>query len=83
MWLKTNQKWLISLKKALKKTVIIVDHAYDGFIGEKLAIRNDYDLMILDVIFPSINGFELCKRIREKKPSVPILNAYSTGNNRR
>ena len=54
------------LKKGLEENGYQIDHAYDGFIGEKLAIRNDYDLMILDVILPSINGFELCGRIREK-----------------
>ena len=67
------------LKKGLEENGYLVDHAYDGFIGEKLAIRNDYDLMILDVILPSINGFELCSRIREKKPSVPILMLTALG----
>ena len=67
------------LKKGLEENGYFVELAYDGFMGEKLAIRNDYDLMILDVILPSINGFELCKRIREKKPSVPILMLTALG----
>lgn len=40
---------------------------------------NDCDIMILDVILPGINGYELCRRIREKKESVPILMLTALG----
>lgn len=67
------------LRKGLEEQGYFVEVAYDGQMGEKLAIRNEYDLMILDVILPYINGFELCKRIREKKTSVPILMLTALG----
>lgn len=67
------------LKKGLEENGYTVDLAYDGFIGEKLALRNDYDILILDVILPSINGIDLCKRIRDKKPSVPVLMLTALG----
>lgn len=67
------------LKKGLEEQDYSVDLAYDGQIGEKLALRNEYDLLLLDVILPIINGYELCKRIREAKPQVPILMLTALG----
>lgn len=67
------------LRKGLEEQGHFVEVAFDGFMGEKLAIRNDYDIMILDVILPSVNGYELCRRIREKKTSVPILMLTALG----
>ncbi len=67
------------LRKGLEEQGHFVDVAYDGQLGEKLAIRNEYDLMILDVILPYFNGYELCRRIRNKKPVVPILMLTALG----
>jgi DNA-binding response OmpR family regulator len=50
-----------------------VDIAYDGGIGESLSSSKKYDVIILDVVIPVISGFELCKRIRNKKIITPIL----------
>jgi two-component system, OmpR family, copper resistance phosphate regulon response regulator CusR len=61
------------LKKGLKEQSYNVDMAYDGLFGEKLALENEYDLAILDVILPGISGLELCKRIRRYKSDMPIL----------
>ena len=43
-----------------------------GDVGLKRALETDYDLFILDLMLPGIDGFEICKRIREEK-DVPIL----------
>lgn len=67
------------LRKGLEEQGHFVDIAYDGQMGEKLAIRNDYDIMIFDVILPYFNGYELCKRVRDKKPVVPILMLTALG----
>jgi two-component system, OmpR family, copper resistance phosphate regulon response regulator CusR len=67
------------LKKGLEEQGYSTDVAYDGQMGEKLALRNQYDILLLDVILPLINGYELCKRIREKKPHVPILMLTALG----
>lgn len=67
------------LKKGLEEQDYSVDVAYDGQMGEKLALRNNYDILLLDVILPLINGYELCKRIREKKPQIPILMLTALG----
>jgi two-component system, OmpR family, copper resistance phosphate regulon response regulator CusR len=67
------------LKKGLEEQGYQTDVAYDGQMGEKLALRNQYDILLLDVILPVINGYELCKRIREKKPHVPVLMLTALG----
>ena len=61
------------LSKGLEEQGYEVDVAYDGQIGEKLALKEKYDLIILDVIIPFINGIELSKRLRNKNIQVPIL----------
>ena len=43
-----------------------------GDKGLKSALKNDFDLIILDIMLPGIDGFEVCKKVREKK-DVPIL----------
>ncbi len=67
------------LRKGLEEQGYSVEVAYDGQIGEKLALRNEFDMLILDVILPGINGYELCRRIREKKPQVPVLMLTALG----
>ncbi len=49
-----------------------VDIENDGEEGLALALTKDYDLIILDLMLPSMDGFEICRRIREKK-NIPIL----------
>ena len=61
------------IKKGLEEQTYIVDLAYDGLMGKKLALSNEYDIIILDVILPSISGIELCKEIRKSNTSVPVL----------
>lgn len=47
--------------------------APDGSLGLQLALRNDFDVMIFDIMLPQINGMELCRQVREKKILTPIL----------
>lgn len=51
----------------------IVDSAQDGAEGLNKALENNYDLILLDVMMPKMNGYEVCKNIRLAKPNVPIL----------
>ncbi len=61
------------VKIGLESSECIVDIAYDGTIGEKLALSRKYDVMILDVVIPGISGFELCKKIRNNNISTPVI----------
>jgi len=50
-----------------------LDRAEDGETGLEKALERDYELVILDLMLPKLNGLDVCKRIREKKKSMPIL----------
>jgi two-component system copper resistance phosphate regulon response regulator CusR len=68
-----EQKVAAFLKNGLEEQGYHIDLAYDGYAGEKLALNKDYNLILLDVIIPVTNGIELCKKIKEIKPDIPIL----------
>ena len=67
------------IKKGLREQLYNVEVAYDGLFGEKLALENEYDLVILDLILPGITGLELCRRIRKYKTDLPILMLTALG----
>lgn len=62
-----------SIKSILIKKGFEVDTAYDGETGEEYAELGIYDLIILDIMLPKINGYEVAKRIRSKNLGIPIL----------
>jgi len=49
------------------------DHENNGVDGLNKALKNEYALVILDLMLPRLDGFEVCKRIREEKKSLPVL----------
>src|SRR6185503_18228149 len=61
------------IKRGLKEEAYAVDLAYDGEEGHFLATTNDYDLIILDVMLPKLDGFGLSKKLREDNISIPII----------
>jgi len=74
-----EQKVANFIKKGLNEQQYNVEVAYNGLDGEKLSLENEYDLIILDVILPGINGIELCRRIRKYRPDLPILMLTALG----
>ena len=61
------------IKKGLTSEGYDLLIAYDGQMGLSLAQQQPFDLIILDVNLPLLNGFELCRRIRADYPHVPII----------
>jgi heavy metal response regulator len=61
------------IKKGLEEEHYAVDTAYDGETGLYMAEVNEYDLIILDLMIPKIDGLEVLRRIRKGKDNVPIL----------
>lgn len=55
-----------------------VDICYDGENGYENAIKNNYDIILLDIMIPKINGMELCRRLRTKK-DTPIIMLTAKG----
>ena len=61
------------IKMGLEDHGITVSTAYDGKLGERLALTKHFNVIILDVILPEINGFDICRNLREQQVSTPIL----------
>lgn len=61
------------IKHGLEEEYYSVDAAYDGKMGRELAMSQEYDLIILDVMIPYLNGIELLRAIRSQKISAPVL----------
>ena len=57
----------------LRDLLYDVDFAFDGNTGMSAVSDRDYDLIILDLMLPGIDGLEICRRIRSKKIYTPIL----------
>lgn len=64
---------LLGLERTLKEEGYRVFSAKDGDSGFKLAKSGMPDLILLDVMLPKLNGFELCKRLREEGSRIPII----------
>lgn len=62
-----------AIKRALELQKYIVDVVYDGEKGLDLAVGEDFDLIILDVMLPRIDGIEICKQMRKENITTPIL----------
>ncbi len=62
-----------SIGKLLKSKGFDVETSYDGEMGKEYAELGIYDLLILDVMMPKMNGYELAEKIRAKHLGTPIL----------
>jgi two-component system copper resistance phosphate regulon response regulator CusR len=67
------------LAKGLREHAYAVDVASNGATALEQAGTNDYDLIILDVLLPGINGLDLCRQLRAEGLSVPILMLTARG----
>ncbi len=62
-----------SIKKGLEQESFVVDVAFDGTEGYDLASTNPYDVIILDLMLPGIDGLTICKKLRAEAIHTPIL----------
>ena len=61
------------IKKGLEEQSYTVDIARDGINGHKLAVQNEYDVIVLDILLPKQDGWETCRKIREDGINTTIL----------
>jgi DNA-binding response OmpR family regulator len=61
------------IKKGFVEDGFAVDQAFDGEEGQYLAESEQYDLIVLDLMLPKINGVTVCKNLRKKKSKTPII----------
>ncbi len=62
-----------SLKKGLSEQHYHIEVAYDGIIGKKLFESYPFDMIILDINLPGMNGYDLCREIRKKSEQIPVI----------
>ncbi|MFD1631326.1 response regulator transcription factor [Pseudopedobacter beijingensis] len=67
------------IQRGLEEYGFSLTLAYDGLSAKKLALQNDYDLIITDIILPKMDGIDLCKQIRQAKPDIPIIMLTALG----
>jgi len=61
------------LEDNLRLEAYEVDSAADGLAGLAMAAKDRYDLIILDIMLPKMDGFEVCRRLRQERVRTPIL----------
>jgi DNA-binding response OmpR family regulator len=61
------------IRKGLEEERHLVESASDGDMGWLLADAEGYDIIIMDVLLPKLNGLELCRRLRSKGDQTPVL----------
>lgn len=62
-----------SVSKYLKNYGYETESAYDGQKGLRLALANDYDVVLLDVMMPQINGYKVLERLRAEGRNTPVI----------
>lgn len=67
------------IRQGLEENGYEVEVAFDGMLGLRFASTNNYDIILLDIIIPLINGIELCRKLREINAAVPVLMLTALG----
>jgi len=68
-----ESKVAVSLKKWLEENKFLVDLAPDGAVGRHFAQTNTYDIVLLDLNLPFLNGYDVCREIKASHPTMPII----------
>jgi DNA-binding response OmpR family regulator len=70
---------LRGLKDNLEYEGYFVFTETNGINGLNQALRNNADLILLDIMLPGINGFEICRKVKKEKPELPIIMITARG----
>ena len=68
-----------NISKGLEEKGYKTEIAYDGQIGLKLGLTNNFDLILLDLNLPALNGYEVCQQIRARNAQIPIIMLTALG----
>ncbi len=67
------------IQKQLQESGFKADIANDGYVGKRMIENKEYDLVVLDINLPLMNGYELCKEIRKTNNKIPIIMLTALG----
>jgi two-component system OmpR family response regulator len=62
-----------ALQDALREEGWVVDHTTDGREGLRMALLGQYDVVVLDIMLPSMNGYDVLKHMRQRRVWTPVL----------
>jgi two-component system, OmpR family, copper resistance phosphate regulon response regulator CusR len=74
-----EQEVSLAIQQGLQEQGFEVEVAYDGHIAKRLVLSKDYAAVVLDIVIPGMNGFDLCKLIKKEKPALPVLMLTTLG----
>jgi DNA-binding response OmpR family regulator len=74
-----EEKLVAILKKALTRERYAVDTAYDGNDGLSKAMKNNYNLILLDIMLPKKDGMEVCAELRRRGVQTPVIMLTARG----
>lgn len=61
------------IQKGMKEAGFTIDHATDGIMGLELALNGHYDVGIVDLMLPRLDGLSVIERMRDKKMGMPVI----------
>ncbi len=61
------------IQKGMKSAGFVIDHIADGLVGLHAALTQDYDVGILDLMLPGLDGLSILDRLRQEKKNLPII----------
>jgi len=67
------------LKRGLEEEGYEISVAMDGLSGHEMASKNAFDLLVVDIMLPGMNGIEISRKLRQQKVSTPILMLTALG----
>lgn len=68
-----------AIRQGLEENGFLAEVAFDGLMGKKLALSGQYQLIILDLNLPHLNGYEVCREVRLHNSRVPIIMLTALG----
>lgn len=68
-----ERRLVTALQRGLAAEGFRVEVSYDGITGQELAERGDFDVIILDIMMPGRNGYQVCRALRDQGNTTPIL----------